>query len=284
MTMSEKRFFLKYSMVGIVICGIMTIIYLLSHGGEKSYNIAVIDGLTEEKYYIGILANRTDLVLLDSEVTKDLTIQKSFEEYVDVDGFVLNSDIAICHGDTLLCWKGEKGSLFKVLIYYPQQGSYVISSKCRSFSHKSIFKFHVKDIAVSPLIPVKCHASHYVIASFICRICIVIWVEIGIALLFGYRERGQFLYIGGLNLLIHIGEGIYLLYIAYQKGSLTLLMAYLGLIIHVGIFKIIICTSGLMIVTVKEKHLLRNILYTSVEHIVSSLLNLFLLYFLPGVH
>ena len=166
------------------------------------------------------------------EAGKD--IWSAFVAYEDPDGFYFLQEWWDCAESQELNWTYYPPQTFKILLYFPETDSFAVSGIYERYAFDSYFTVDMAGIvpdSSSPQIPVlvASRSYHYTweLISLVCRIILTIALEIGIALLFGFRRRHMLIWIGIVNLVTQVLLNILLNIINYNLGSLAFVAYYI---------------------------------------------------------
>ncbi len=137
----------------------------------------------------------------------DMAIWRAFAEYEDADGFFFLQWACEVSGSGELAWTYYPPTTFKVLLYYPESGRFVVSGKCERYAFDSYFTIDmagehpgaVPDGSDSLPTVRRSYPWGQEILAFAARVAITVAVEIAIALLFGIRGKKPLLVLLAVN-------------------------------------------------------------------------------------
>lgn len=124
-------------------------------------------------------------------------IWEKFNQYVDNDGFYFIGNYGECEEDTTYTWGYYPPSTFKILLYFPEKDTFVVSQNTyERYAFDSYFTVQLNDMEISngSIEKEKVTASYPIsseIAAMLCRMAATILIEVLIAWFFGYRKKQQ---------------------------------------------------------------------------------------------
>lgn len=121
---------------------------------------------------------------------------------------------------------------FKILLYFPERGTYTASGFCESYAFHSFFEADVKGVADGETAQIKTRRSYDYAAeiiSLIARIAATVLVELGVAWLFKLRKKYQMLTVLAANCATQSALNVALYVLAYFDGWFLLLFLYIPL-------------------------------------------------------
>ena len=121
------------------------------------------------------------------------------------------------------------------------------------------------------------------IISLIARIILTIALELGIALLFGYREKKVLGFLAVVNILSQVTLNVALNIINYNSGALTFTFSYVLFEILVFTIEAIGYTALLKKFSSKEQKKGRAVGYAFIANAASFALGLWLAHIIPGI-
>ena len=220
--------------------------------GPKPSVVIDFTGLEGKTYYVTLLSREKSTgpfsVLDDNSHTyaryqegdEDYDIFLKFTEYQDSDGFYFLQYFKECTQINQFSWTYYPPQVFKILLYFPETDSFIISTnKYERYAFDSYFTVQVSDTSFSVE---TLYQFTNEILSLIARIVLTIIVELGIALLFGFRERKQFWFITFVNVITQISLNLALNIINYRLGELAFIIFYVLLEVVVFMIEAILYT------------------------------------------
>lgn len=156
----------------------------------------------------------------------DLDVWRAFVEYEDPDGYYFLQEGWQVNETKSFAWTYYPPSSFKVLLYYPETGEFVSSGIHERYAFDSYFTIDL-DAAGSTLPLRKSYDYTWETISLLARILLTILLELGVALLFGFRGKQVLLTITGINVVTQVALNLALNIINYSQGSMAFVFFYL---------------------------------------------------------
>ena len=186
-------------------------------------------------------------------------IWKAFVDYKDSDGYYYLQETWQINETKQLNWTYYPPSPFKILLYFPETNTFAISGIYERYAFDSYYTVDMSGFDINSVDydeiksndirykewrkELAVHQS-YEIANELCgllvRIILTILIEVFIALLFGFKEKKQLLFILLVNVTTQIILNILLNIINYNSGGLVMLFFYI-------VFEIIVFLSEAVI-------------------------------------
>lgn len=214
----------------------------------------------------------------------DRDIWEAFVNYEDSDGFYFLQWAWLVSDTKELAWTYYPPNEFKVLLYYPESNTFVVSDVCKRYAFDTYYSVDMDGVDIDSIKydeslsgnqRLDMHKSYEFkneVKALVCRILITVVVEILIGLLFKFRNK-ELLYILLINVItqiilnvllnIYTGFGYYFVYL-----SLELLVFVIETIFYCLMFK-------------KKKGYC--VLYALVANIASFVIGLYLANLFPGI-
>lgn len=214
--------------------------------GPKPSTVIDFENMNDEEYYVTLLSATSSTgphSAYDAENGEEprvygdtLEIWRAFEDYKDTDGFYFLQYYERLTGDGRFVWGYYPPDKFKILLYFPERGTYVVGQDIyEKYAFNSYYKVDGSSIdfegGKTEYIKLdnmgrKSYAYGWELFSLAARIVITIAVELGLALLFGFRKKYWIKTILFTNIatqvLLNAGLNIY----AYFNGSHFLIFVY----------------------------------------------------------
>lgn len=207
-----------------------------------------------------------------------------FTAYEDSDGYYFLQKAWQVSETKELAWTYYPPSPFKILLYWPESGTFAVSGIYEAYAFDSYFTVDLSEFEdggpESVLIAEKSYDYTWEVISLLCRIVITILLELGIALLFGFRHRKPFLIITGINVITQITLNVLLSLINYNRGSMAFTFYYILCEIVVFILEGIAYSFTLKRIYEGESHPWR---YAFTANAVSFMAGLTLAHLIPGI-
>lgn len=169
----------------------------------------------------------------------DDEIWRAFAEYKDTDGFYYLQTGWKVSETNEIAWTYYPPNRFKILLYYPETDTFAVSGICEKYAFDSYYTVDMDDVNIGSVgygegqsadAEIKAHTSYNYtmeILSLIARIIVTIVIEMGVALLFGFRKRNQILLLIGVNTATQIILNLLLNLINYNSGQQAFVVNYI---------------------------------------------------------
>lgn len=173
---------------------------------------------------------------------------KAFVEYEDSDGYYFLQEAWQINETKELAWTYYPPSSFKILLYYPQTGQFAVSDICERYAFDTYYTVDMDGIDIGSvdydekasnsdrLTAYKSYRWRGETLSLVARILITIAIEMGVALLFGFRERKAILLLVAVNTSTQIILNVLLNVINFNSGQSAFVVGYI--LIELAIFVI----------------------------------------------
>jgi len=271
--------------------------------GPKPSVVIDFKGLSGEIYYAALLSSEESTgpysALNDSnqkyaryqEGVEGYDIFLKFAEYKDTDGFYFLQFFQDCSQTQKLSWTYHPPQEFKILLYFPETNRFIVSDESyERYAFDSYFTANVSgqiNSAAAPgeakIITEKSYDYAGEMLSLIARILLTIAIELGIALLFGFRGKKQFRFIVIVNVVTQIALNLALNIINYHSGQMAFVIFYVLLEIAVFIVEAILYTLYLKKLSEKMFPGWKPCVYALTANAASFALGLGLAHWIPGI-
>ena len=206
-----------------------------------------------------------------------------FVEYQDADGYYFLQEWWDCSETNQLNWTYYPPTPFKILLYFPETDTFYVSPVYERYAFDSYFTVDLSGYDTDPIMAHQSYDYTWEIISLIARIILTIALELGIALLFGYREKKVLGFLAVVNILTQVTLNVALNIINYNSGALTFTFSYVLFEILVFVIEAIAYAAFLKKFTSKEMKNGRVIGYAFVANSASFALGLWLAHIIPGI-
>ena len=219
--------------------------------GPKPSVVIDFKGLEGETYYVTLLS-KTDSTGPYSAITKgsdyalyesgdgDYDIFLKFAGYEDEDGYYFLQYFRDCGANHRFAWTYYPPVNFKILVYFPDYGTFAVSDAAyERYAFDSYYTVSVVGTPENGNAAISAEKSYDYSAetvSLIVRIILTIALELAIALLFGYRQKRQLMFIGTVNVVTQIALNVALNMINYRMGWLAFTSFYV--LLEIAVFAI----------------------------------------------
>ena len=146
--------------------------------------------------------------------------------------------------------------------------------------------YFIVDLSAYDTDPIMAHQSYdytWEIISLVARIILTIALELGIALLFGYREKKVLGFLAVVNILTQVTLNVALNIINYNSGALTFTFSYVLFEILVFAIEAVAYAVLLKKFSSKEQKKGRAVGYAFIANTASFALGLWLAHIIPGI-
>ena len=154
--------------------------------------------------------------------------------YEDTDGFYFVQYIEDCTESQRLRWTYYPPLEFKILLYFPAYDSFVVSEESYTrYAFDSYYRVDAsswRETAAQGGTGITAHRNYDYggeILALLVRIVLTIALELGVALLFGFREGRALRWIGGVNLATQGLLNLLLNLVSYSLGPLLYVASYI---------------------------------------------------------
>lgn len=217
---------------------------VLADVGPKPSVTVKIQGIGDDTCYATLLSERESTGPASayegtdprSEIDRqDFDVWIKFVEFEGADGCFYLQQHWSCKNDESFTWGYYPPDPFKVLLYFPEYDSFVVSGITERYSFESYYTVDLSGInyreegSVNAMTATPQSSILLDGLSIIFRLVVTLAIEIGIALLFQYREKKQILLIIAVNLLTQVGLNL-MVNLAYAEvGFFLSMLAYVFL-------------------------------------------------------
>lgn len=212
--------------------------------GPKPLEIS-ITGLEGETYYVGLLGHLPDPyapvteqpladALKNGTAEGEEAVLKMFAAYQDPDGLVALNAVQNCSETHYYHIDFFPSTEFKVLLYFPSTGHFVVSD--RIYTGKTISSSSLFEAARLGVTANSSGATDFdlemkidygsIILDFVVRLAVTLFVEVGIALLFRLRENRVLRFIIIVNAITQVLLMIVLLIVRFSDGRTAEVLLY----------------------------------------------------------
>ncbi|MBS5022548.1 MAG: hypothetical protein KH054_05285, partial [Firmicutes bacterium] len=174
---------------------------------------------------------------------------------------------------------------FKILLYYPESDMFVSSGIYERYAFDSYFNVTMEDMEGGQILLTaqKNYDYTWELFSLVCRILITVLLEIGIALLFGFRGRKLLLTILGVNVVTQVTLNVILNVINYHQGFLAFLLGYFFLEFLVFVIETIAYALLFKRVAAQRIAFSKIVLYSLLANLASFVGGFVIVRFVPGI-
>lgn len=206
-----------------------------------------------------------------------------FVEYQDTDGYYFLQKWWDCSDTNQLNWTYYPPTSFKILLYFPETDTFYVSPVYERYAFDSYFTVDLSAYDTDTILAHQSYDYTWEIISLIARIILTIALELGIALLFGYREKKVLGFLAVVNILTQVTLNVALNIINYNSGALTFTFSYVLFEILVFAIEAIVYAALLKKFSSKEQKKGRAVGYAFIANATSFALGLWLAHIIPGI-
>lgn len=290
-SLQRRRNFLLFLVCTAIILSPAVIVYA-DMGPKPSVQIK-FTGMEGEEYY-GTLLSLHDSTgpawVWDGKEENarygegEYEIWKTFVEYKDEDGFYFLQEWWKCSENQELKWIYRPPSTYKILLYFPKRDEFYVSPIYTQYAFDSYYTVDLSKLAENPVLNAKKSYDYtWEIISLVVRIILTILLELAIALLFGYREKRQILFLAAVNVITQVILNIWLNYVNYTSGSMLFGFAYILGELLVLILEAIIYCCLIGRFSKKSERRVKVVCYAIVANVVSFFVGYWLAEKIPGI-
>ena len=168
----------------------------------------------------------------------DWEIWKAFVEYEDTDGYYFLQEAWQINETRELAWTYYPPSPFKILLYYPETGTFAVSGIYERYAFDSYYTVDMEGVQIGSveyseelssenlLTARKTYDYTQELVSFAVRVVITILIEMGVALLFGFFGKKQLLFLLVVNVATQLVLNVLLNIVNYRSGYLRFAICY----------------------------------------------------------
>ena len=181
-------------------------------------------------------------------------------------------------------WTYYPPSRFKVLLYFPDSGEYLVSGIYERYAFDSYYTIDLAGMDGSTLLTA--HRSYdytWELISLVCRILLTVLLEMGVALLFGFRSKRQLKIILTVNAATQILLNLALNLINYGQGGMAYVLFYVLLELAVVAAEVLLYTLLLCRAGPEKAGKGRTVGYAFAANIFSFVLGMWLSFRIPGI-
>lgn len=221
--------FISTGMTAFADCGPKSSIHVYVSGVEngREYYITLLTEGSYHEPYIKEELSRKD------EVWKAIYEFSLSDEYCVYDppwGEVPH----LMTGNGSRSWGYMPPDKFKVLLYFPDDGSFILSEKQEKYAFRSYYTAKVENGALNVAQGGGVKGVSVELGGLVTRIMITVFLEIGVGILFGYRARREIILILVTNIITQIALNILIAIGGTVFGGLGTLIVYF--LAEIGVF------------------------------------------------
>ena len=233
--------------------------------GPKPYLEIKFKGI-DEPYYVTVLGNVESYGPNSKENDEYYTGHKNEEILIKFnhfeDDYYFWGNVEECTTTHKFKWGYWPPKTFKVLVYFPNSDTFVVSDSFERYAFRSYYTFEFNNHEI-----IKAYESYnytFEIVSFLIRCAITIFLELIIAEIFNLKDSKQRNIIIRTNLITQVLLNVFITYTTYLNGYLTFIFSYLWLEALVLIIEGIVYSKTLPKTTNEKIHPWKYALFANV--------------------
>lgn len=247
------------------------------------------DGDEESAYHKGN-ENFKSSALLDYDTWK------AFVEYEDTDGYYfLQQEVWEVSKTKKISWTYYPPHNFKILLYYPESQRFVVSGIYERYAFDTYYTVDMDGVNIASVEyddilsgdeRIEAYRSYQwrqEVTSLIARIIITIAVEMGIALLFGFRGKKTLLFLAVANISTQIILNLLLNFVNFYLGSWAFAVYYALLEIAVIVIEAVAYSLLMNRLGEKKRRVFFYVIYSFAANLISFAVGFAVANILPGI-
>lgn len=213
----------RISMVLILMAALA--IYAFADFGPKPSVVVEFEGAGDREYYVTLVAKEDKLggpyhrITVDDQPEEvNLAVWNRLVAYEDPDGLVFAGNVQKLTGDGDYVWGYYPPSEFRVLIYFPDTDSFLVSSEIlEQYAFDSYYQMDFNDLsenwnsAVTTIPVTQKYNLLCQITAFLMRLAVTVAVECLLAVLFGFTGKRQLLLVLVVNCITQLALNLLIL-------------------------------------------------------------------------
>lgn len=261
-------------------------------GPKPSVKIS-FEGIENEIYYVTLLSETEGNGPWQAgnsyeEWQGEKNIWEKFNTYEDADNFYFWGIFEECSETDSYVWGYYPPETFKILLYFPEQDSFLVSGICERYAFDSYFTAQITEngelMAQSAEITVQ-RSYDYTreIVSLLCRTVITILLELGIAWLFRFRSKKQILVICITNVVTQTILNVLLNVINYNRGNRAFIFHYVWMELLVFVIEGLVYAAMCRRLAQDAERKLHPWIYAFAANVISFAAGLWIANLIPGI-
>lgn len=217
----------------------------------------------------------------------DEELWSAFVNYEDADDYCFLQIAWHCTDAKGIAWTYYPPSSFKILLYFPDRGTngeFLVSDICERYAFDS---YYTVDLSKTDdgglLIAEKSYDYAPELFSLLCRIVLTVLLELGVALLFGFRSRKMLSVILFVNTITQVTLNVLLNLINYNSGSFAFIGWYFLLELVVFAMEAVVYALAFRRIDRKRFPVWKSILYAMIANVFSFVGGMLLARYIPGI-
>ena len=214
----------------------------------------------------------------------------AFVEYEDPDGYFFLQTEYVVSETKVIAWTYYPPYRFKILLYFPESDVFVSSGICERYAFDSYFTVDMDGVDIASvsagegaLAPYRSYDYGMEILSLLARVVLTVLIEIGVALLFGFRKKKQLVFLTIANCVTQVILNVVLNAVNYYSGQLAFLFFFVLLELIVFVVEAVAYCIGLRRVSEKPPARTLCVLYALAANFLSCVAGILLAFLIPGI-
>lgn len=214
------------------------------------------------------------------EGDEDYEIWRAFVEYEDDNGWHFLQEFWNCTETDELKWTYYPPDPFKILLYFPESGEFYASPVYERYAFDSYYTVDLRELGVKGVVARPSYGFTWELVSLVARILATIAVELGVALLFGYREKRVLRFFAVVNTVTQVVLNVALNIINFAIGSMGFVFWFVILELAVFITEAVVYSRML---PKRTEWVRAPVGYAFAANAVSFALGLAIAHWVPGI-
>ena len=210
-------------------------------------------------------------------------IWRKFVDYKDADGFYFLQEWWDCSGGQGLNWTYYPPSPFKILLYFPDSGTFCVSPVYEKYAFDSYFTADLSQWESGTLTAARSYDYTWELISLSARTVLTIALELAVAFLFGYRGKRVFALLAVVNVVTQVALNVFLNVVNYRSGPWDFTFCYVLLELVVFLLEAWIYAKRLPRLDGGETRPRRAVGYAFTANLLSFAAGLTLAHAIPGI-
>ena len=156
----------------------------------------------------------------------DPAVWQAFADYEDPDGYYFLQYAQPVGETKTYAWTYYPPETFKLLLYFPETDTFLVSGSYRRYAYDSGYTVDLSardDGGALVLAETGKDPSAEDLLFFGVRVVLTIVIEMAVAIAFGFRRRGQLIFLAVLNVLTQVFLNLILMAVGTDGGSFVIL-------------------------------------------------------------
>lgn len=243
-----------FAIVFVLVCAFsVTGITAFADMGPKPSVTVYVRGVESGREYFATLLTDTERLAFDKVyedgdpdfISNQSEEWRAFYEFSRTDEYNYLQKNFKMSGNGSFSWGYRPPDKFKVLLYFPDDGSLIVSEPQETYAFNSLYNAAVNggEIVVSRGGSAVGYAAEVV--AFLLRIIVTIGLELAVAVMFKYRDKKEFTFIIVVNIITQVLLNIVIGIADYKEGLLYAMLIYIVSEFFVFLIEAVVYAAGL---------------------------------------